>query len=79
MKAKLYPDLKCPNCGSDRIQSLDMYDRESAEIEGVNALVEQCIGTCRKCGKRLQWEQAYTFVGFRNIFVDEIEQSDNRQ
>ena len=70
MKAQLYLNLKCPNCGSDRIHSEDIYDMESVEIKGENALVEKCIGVCRKCGKRLQWEQAYKFVGFRNIFDD---------
>lgn len=76
MMTKLYPDLKCPKCGSDRIHSEDIYDLEGAEIEGENALVEQCIGVCRNCGTHLQWEQAYKFVGFRHIVVDEIESAE---
>lgn len=73
MKRKLYPELNCPNCGSDRIHSEDIYDIEGAYIEGENALVEKCVGVCRKCGARLQWEQAYKFVGFRDVYVAEVE------
>lgn len=67
MITKLYSDLKCPKCGSDRIHSEDIYDIEGAYIEGENALVEKCIGVCRDCGTHLQWEQAYKFIGFRRI------------
>ena len=67
MKTKLYPELKCPNCGSDRIHSEDVYDIESVEIEGEEGIADLCIGVCRKCGIHLQWEQVYKFVGFRDI------------
>jgi hypothetical protein len=63
MKAKLFPDLKCPRCGSDDIQSEDVYGIEG----GIPELIEECVGVCRKCGIHLQWEQVYKFVGFRYI------------
>ena len=73
MKRKLHPELACPNCSSDRIHSEDIYDIEGAYIEGESALVEKCVGVCRKCNKQLQWEQVYKFVGFRDIVTDETD------
>lgn len=73
---KLYPNLNCPICGSNRIHSEDIYDLEGAYIEGENALVEKCVGVCRDCGTHLQWEQAYKFVGFRHIVTDEVESAE---
>lgn len=67
MKTKLYPDLKCPNCGSDRIHFEDVYDIESIEIEGEESIASLCVGVCRKCGTYIQWQQVYKFAGVRDI------------
>ena len=70
MITKLHSELKCPHCGSDNIHTEDIYDIEGAYIEGENALLEKCVGVCDNCGKSLQWEQAYKFIGFRNIVAE---------
>jgi len=67
MKRKLYPNLNCPICGSNRIHSEDIYDTESIEIEGEQGIAELCVGVCFDCTTQIQWEQVYKFVGFRDI------------
>lgn len=67
MKTKLYSNLKCSYCGSDRIDCEDIYDIESVEVEGKEGLADLCLGVCRNCGKHLQWERVFKFVGFRDI------------
>ena len=59
--------LRCPKCGSADIRLEHIYDHEATYIEDKNALINQCVGTCRHCGIEFQWEEVFVSIGFTNI------------
>ncbi len=50
----------CPKCGSAQIDEVDCYDTYTCH-EGVRMCY---IGTCKDCGKEVQWDEVYQFIGY---------------
>ena len=57
--------MKCPNCGSGKIQYCDTYDTRTEDGKHTN----YCGGFCKDCDVELLWEEVYDFKGIENITV----------
>lgn len=63
-------ELKCPKCGSTKIEIDDAYDTEYCYIDGKPTHFDLCCGGCRDCGTLLQWREVYPFAGYDQIEED---------
>lgn len=57
--------MKCPNCGSGKIQWCDTYDTTTSDEKHI----DYCAGFCKDCGVDLLWEEVYCFTGIENMEV----------
>ena len=59
-------ELLCPHCFRPSIIIEDRTDSATCIINGQESLVEKYTGYCDNCGRFVEWETCYTFVGYRN-------------
>lgn len=63
-------ELKCPKCGSKKIEIDDTFDSEYTYIDGKPIHFDFCCGGCKDCGALLQWREVYPFAGYDQIEED---------
>lgn len=57
--------MRCPNCGSSRVEYVDTFDSTTADDKHVDF----CAGYCKDCNVDLIWQEVYCFKGVENIEI----------
>ena len=58
-----FEGLKCPHCGSSKLEECDVIDVTSAEINGEFYQKGFIVGRCQYCGQSLEWYRYYKYMG----------------
>lgn len=66
-------ELRCPHCFRPSVVWEDTLDVGECIIDHKPAYSEYCVGYCENCGRSIEWEKCYTFIGFRRekVFNEE--------
>ena len=59
-------ELLCPHCFHDSVIWEDTVDSGNCLINGNEGFVEKQVGYCQDCGRIVEWETCYQFIGYRN-------------
>lgn len=60
-------ELNCPRCGSDNIETDDIFDISSTPFDCTEHVFAHCID----CGAKIIYDRVYNFAGYQDIELDE--------